>query len=76
MSKELEALELWVNKGLMIKQAIERSEPMKVIRVKNDSVMGYADKCPNCDIHFHFINEFINYCHECGQKLDWSAEDE
>ncbi len=40
-----------------VEQALKRNEPMKVIKFKNKSVMGYANKCPNCDYQFHFIEK-------------------
>ena len=60
----------------IIEEVLKRNNTMKVIRVKNNSIMGYANKCPDCDIQFHFMNEKINYCYECGQKLDWSGNNE
>ena len=27
--------------------------------------------CPNCGQHFGFRND-VNYCENCGQKIDWS----
>ena len=32
-------------------------------------------KCPICDNRYN-SNDEINYCSKCGQKLDWSEEDE
>lgn len=28
-----------------------------------------APHCPQCDVH---VKEYLKYCWNCGQKLDWS----
>ena len=72
ISKRLKgyAIEMKNDLKLEIEKALKRNNTMKVIRVKNNSIMGYANKCPNCDIQFHFMNENVKYCPNCGQKLD------
>ena len=45
---------------------------------------GYADGhlvydtwiCPCCGKHYEVDYDNYNYCPDCGQKLDWSDEDE
>ncbi len=54
----------------LLKQALKRNEPMK-IDSPNYYGFGYF-KCPKCkDI---VVEEYDNYCRECGQKLDWSDD--
>jgi hypothetical protein len=77
MNKELEALDkLWNGNEitgkdyLIVKNAIKRNTPMKV---KKD--IG-GEFCPRCEFD-SFGMGAINYCPQCGQKLDWSEfEDE
>ena len=74
MSKELEALELLISKGLMnanyeltketpeykiIKQALKRNIPL----------LRHGNDCPTCGLDFEYRD---NYCGNCGQKIDWS----
>jgi len=46
-----------------LEKLVERDTPKKV-KNKQHGV------CPNCDQNFSFMH--INYCFECGQRLDWS----
>lgn len=32
--------------------------------------------CPNCDKHYELDYEEYDYCPNCGQRIDWSEEDE
>ena len=53
-------------------KALERQIPKKPI-------YGAANiKCPNCEAtllyYFHLFK--IDYCDECGQRLDWSEEND
>lgn len=60
-------------------EALQKQLPKKV-----EYEGGYIDngftkyrmaKCPNCD-RWHSSRDEIIYCSKCGQKLDWSKEDE
>lgn len=52
-------------------QALEKQVPQKPLAFRADY------KCPICDKTFMFGNSIKpNYCKRCGQKLDWSGEDE
>ena len=49
-------------------KALERQIPKKPI-------YGAANiKCPNCEatLLYYFYSFKIDYCDECGQRLDWS----
>ena len=53
-------------------KALERQIPKKPI-------YGAANiKCPNCGatLLYYFYSFKIDYCDECGQRLDWSEEND
>ena len=53
-------------------KALERQIPKKPI-------YGAANiKCPNCEatLLYYFHSFKIDYCDECGQRLDWSEEND
>ena len=53
-------------------KALERQIPKK-------PVYGAANiKCPNCGatLLYYFHSFKIDYCDECGQRLDWSEEND
>ena len=53
-------------------KALERQIPKK-------PVYGAANiKCPNCGatLLYYFYSFKIDYCDECGQRLDWSEEND
>ena len=54
----------------IIEEALERFEPMKV-DLETIISLTYGDyyKCPKCGGVVTGKNN--NYCHQCGQKLDW-----
>lgn len=57
-----------------IKEALEKQIPKKPIEkeVIGVSMSGYKYKgqCPKCSLT---VSQFLgNYCHHCGQALDWS----
>ena len=54
----------------MAGEALEKQIPKKVI----SEGYGLIDLCPTCYYHLD-IPEHINYCFECGQRLDWSEEE-
>ena len=62
------------------RQAVEKQEAE---RVEYETNAGFSNgfshyrigKCPICDNRYN-SNDEINYCSKCGQKLDWSEEDE
>ena len=58
-----------------IKLAIEALEK----QVPKKPIYGDANtRCPNCgEVLLYFANVFkICYCDECGQRLDWSEEND
>lgn len=57
-------------------QALEKQIPKKPKTNRVDSETIYC-KCPSCNITtVLYRNCIMNYCKECGQKLDWSEESE
>lgn len=62
------------------REAVEKQEAER-IEYETNAVFsnGFSHyrmgKCPICDNRYNSNNE-INYCSKCGQKLDWSEEDE
>lgn len=60
-------------------EALEKQLPKKVEYEGGYIYNGFAKyriaKCPNCD-RWHSSRDEIIYCSKCGQKLDWSKEDE
>lgn len=86
MNKYQEALEyflLWINPSEQefdydnylkhrktLKELVDKEIPVKPI------IKGKLNwwHCPKCDCSLMFDNH--KYCDHCGQKLDWSDEDE
>ena len=62
------------------REAVEKQEAERV-EYETNAVFsnGFSHyrigKCPICDNRYN-SNDEINYCSKCGQKLDWSEEDE
>lgn len=48
----------------MLYEALEKQIP---IRMKEDDIL-----CPNCKD----ASPIGNYCHNCGQRVDWGDEDD
>lgn len=60
-------------------EALEKQLPKKVnyegAFINNGFTRYRMAKCPCCEKWYNSIDE-NNYCSGCGQKLDWSEEDE
>ena len=54
---------------LTLKVAIKRNEPMRPIYEKDGT-----RSCPCCK--GNWLTPNFKFCSDCGQKLDWSDEDE
>ena len=57
-----------------IEQALKRNEPMKV-DLETKYALPYSGtyyECPKCGKTVAI--RYDNYCHACGQALDWSDE--
>lgn len=39
-----------------------------------EDVLGY--RCPVCDTHVWGLVSRMNYCGECGNKMEWGNDDE
>ena len=61
----------------LVKQALERNTPKKIIQTSNEQDFSLFD-CPSCDTTMYYESAPYDwkYCIECGQKLDWTDEDE
>ena len=67
------ALDFYQNVGSVdeCRKAVEKQTPMKpkLSRIDNETI--YC-KCPMCNLTTVLYNNCVmNYCKECGQKLDW-----
>lgn len=64
-----------------LQELVDKSTPKKV-KSKTDKDGRFLLVCPNCgDVYMKFWSDVETvscrkYCDECGQKLDWSDEDE
>ncbi|MFW5701178.1 MAG: hypothetical protein ACOCWM_05760 [Cyclobacteriaceae bacterium] len=56
-----------------IEEALKRNEPMKVYNPHGDEML-----CPSCDNEITQVYQYYrqSYCENCGQKLDWSDDNE
>lgn len=54
-------------------QALEKQIPKKPLYIENLGCTALW-LCPVCERRI--IRSDLVYCHQCGQKLDWSDEDE
>lgn len=80
--KALEEVQEYRKLGTLAKveEAIEKNKP------KNPDYEGdgYSDGeivydtwiCPNCGVKYEVDYEEYDYCPDCGQKIDWSVNDE
>ena len=64
-----------------LQELVDKSTPKKV-KSKTDKDGRFLLVCPNCaDVYMKFWSDVETvscrkYCDECGQKLDWSDENE
>lgn len=70
----MEELEHYKQLGTLeeVKEAVEKQKKVKVIKAYDSDVDSHWCSCGNCTKGLcweHGIK--INYCPECGQKLDW-----
>ena len=60
-------------------ELLDKATPKKVIPLK-EKESGYEHQCPVCKRYVGTIIEdgveYDNYCCTCGQRLDWSDENE
>lgn len=64
-----------------LKEIVNRSNPKKISWYKDmedNLLMTIYIECPCCEYSFEEdeIKREIGYCPECGQALEWSAENE
>lgn len=63
-----------------LKSLVNRSIPKKIRwwrEEEDDLLVSYVIECPACEYSLsdEEIKREIGYCPECGQCLEWSAED-
>lgn len=64
------------------REAVEKYKPKKIqyesdCRCCNGFTRYRMGKCPICDEWYNDIDrDKYNYCHKCGNKLNWSNENE
>ena len=57
-----------------IEKILALSKPRKPIKSDRQGIRYVTTyECPNCGREF-IGNGLLNYCYNCGQKLDWSDE--
>lgn len=54
--------------------ALEKQAPKKIIEKKNGNYTQFH--CPNCEQENLNPNAHCKYCPYCGQKWDWSKEND
>lgn len=70
-NEETEKFEL--AKQPYIKKILALSKPRKpILSDRQDICYVQMYECPNCGRKF--TANLMNYCYNCGQKLDWSDE--
>ena len=54
----------------------DKATPKKVIEIDPPPIRYYAYYCPNCESFLRYSDNSKkpNFCHHCGQALDWSDE--
>ena len=71
--------DLIVTDRILLQELVDKATPKK-IRYENapKPSMAYMYSCPNCGrmLGVNCKPTYINYCDECGIKLDWSDEDD
>lgn len=55
-------------------KALEKQIPEKATLAIGRFVT--LDRCPTCEQIFFCHDCILNYCSNCGQKIDWEAEDD
>ena len=84
MSKELEAIIIKIESDVLtykekeiLKKALKRNEPV-CVQTSYEDDDNHLFNCPNCDCLWFYSNEKNewNFCPNCGQRLDWSVDDE
>jgi len=61
----------------IVKQALKRNEPKKIIVIPPTTIPSNFRSdylCPNCN--HECLVKYQNYCDICGQRLDWSNEND
>lgn len=51
---------------ILLRKLVIRATPVKVIKIDSE-----YSSCPKCG---QFVNCLENFCHCCGQQLDWSED--
>lgn len=62
----------------IIMEVLEKQVPKKIFRHPWNGINNVPyDLCPSCETNLcteagMFANKKMNYCKDCGQKLDWN----
>ena len=64
---------------ITLKELVEKATPNK----PNYEAYGYSESelvydtwiCPSCRTRYEVDYDEYDYCHKCGQRLDWSKEE-
>lgn len=60
----------------LIQELIDKETPMKPIKETNNE--DYFINCPKCGdlVYVDDWNAYLHRCEWCGQKIDWSEDEE
>lgn len=65
----------WRKATEILQELVDKETPMKVTEIYTDEY--YCPNCGNETLRFKYHAEYTHkYCLNCGQKLDWSDENE
>lgn len=67
----------WLDNAEMLQELIDRETPMKPYVPDDTSTKIYmfTSKCTNCGNSLSQTKK-VSYCPRCGQRIDWSVENE
>lgn len=88
MKKTLDKMEDWANGTLQLTNLSDSDLSNIIVALEKQVAKkpdlwgdGYSDgvlvydmyDCPTCGKHYELDYEQYDYCHNCGQKLDWTV---
>lgn len=65
---------------LLVEQLVDKEIPKKPRYARTIYIEYFEDEegeyeCPNCGKCYRMPGEYLKYCSNCGQHLDWSDND-
>lgn len=68
----------WEKDADLIQELVDKQKPKKFKMMRIKKYDGYNIGFCQCGavLYSSMIEEQVNYCHKCGQAIDWSNEDE